>query len=68
MLRSKLYLLVSAFSVGREIRIDRDRASMDEMFKELTQLAQTMPKAYMSQVPSRQTIKGRPTREATPES
>ena len=35
MLRSKLFLLVSAFSVGREIRIDRERATMDEMFKEL---------------------------------
>lgn len=35
MLKSKLYLLISAFSVGREIRVDRDKASVDEMFKEL---------------------------------
>ena len=35
MLKSKLYLLISAFSVGREIRVDRDKATIDEMFKEL---------------------------------
>jgi hypothetical protein len=35
MLKSKLYLLISAFSVGREIRVDRDKATVDEMFKEL---------------------------------
>ena len=35
MVMSKLYLLLSAFSVGRELRIDRDKASMDDMFKEL---------------------------------
>ena len=35
MLRSKLFLLVSAFSVGRDLKIDRERATMDEMFKEL---------------------------------
>lgn len=35
MLRSKMFLLVSAFSVGREIKLDRERATMDEMFKEL---------------------------------
>ena len=39
MLKSKLYLLLSAFSVGRELRIDRDKASMDDMFKELQHLA-----------------------------
>ena len=39
MVKSKLYLLLSAFSVGRELRIDRDKASMDDMFKELQHLA-----------------------------
>jgi len=39
MLKSKLYLLISAFSVGKEIRLERDKASVDDMFKELQELA-----------------------------
>lgn len=39
MLKSKLYVLISAFSVGREIKIERETATADEMFKELQELA-----------------------------
>lgn len=39
MLKSKLYVLISAFSVGRDIKIDRDKATVDEMFKELQEIA-----------------------------
>jgi hypothetical protein len=39
MLKSKLYLLVSAFSVGKEIRLEKDKATVDDMFKELQELA-----------------------------
>jgi uncharacterized coiled-coil protein SlyX len=39
MLRSKLFVLISAFSVGREIRSDRERTTVDEMFKELQEIA-----------------------------
>ena len=39
MLKSKLYVLISAFSVGKEIRLERDKATVDEMFKELQNLA-----------------------------
>lgn len=35
MLKSKLFLLISAFSVGKEIRLERDKATVDDMFKEL---------------------------------
>ena len=35
MLKSKLYVLISAFSVGKEIKIDREKATADDMFKEL---------------------------------
>lgn len=31
--------MISAFSVGREIKIDRETATADEMFKELQELA-----------------------------
>ena len=50
MLKSKLYVLISAFSVGREIKIDRETATADEMFKELQELAHTQhySKNYMS--------------------
>ena len=48
MLKSKLFLLVSAFSMGRDLKLERERASMDDMFKELQHIAHTMPKKYMS--------------------
>jgi hypothetical protein len=35
MLKSKLYVLISAFSVGKEIKLERDKATIDDMFKEL---------------------------------
>ena len=55
--------------MGREIKIDRDRATMDDMFKELQQIAHTMPKKYMSQVQSSSNMhtNAKPTREVTPE-
>lgn len=39
MLKSKLYLLISAFSVGKEIRLEKEKATIDDMFKELQELA-----------------------------
>jgi uncharacterized coiled-coil protein SlyX len=42
MLKSKLYVLISAFSVGKEIKVDREKASVDDMFKELQELAHSI--------------------------
>ena len=39
MYKGKLYLLLSALSLGREIRVDRDKASIDVLFKELQEIA-----------------------------
>ena len=39
MVKGKLFLLLSAMSVGREITLDRERCSVDQLFKELTDLA-----------------------------
>lgn len=44
MIRGKLMLLLSAFSMGKEVRIDRDSASIDLLFKELTEIAHQLPK------------------------
>ena len=34
-LNCKLYLLLSALSLGKEIRVDREKATIDAIFKEL---------------------------------
>lgn len=39
MMKSKLFVLISAFSVGKDMKIDRDIASIDDMFKELQEIA-----------------------------
>ena len=39
MIRGKLYLLLSALSLGKEIRLDRETAQVDELFKELQEIA-----------------------------
>ena len=44
MMKGKLFLLLSALSLGREIRVDRDKASIDDIFKELQELAHQLPK------------------------
>jgi hypothetical protein len=35
MIKGKLYLLLSALSLGKEIRVDREKATIDAIFKEL---------------------------------
>lgn len=44
MVRGKLYLLLSALSLGKEIRVDRDTVTIDVLFKELQELAHQLPK------------------------
>ena len=44
MVKGKLYLLLSALSLGKEIRVDRDKTTVDELFKELQEIAHQMPK------------------------
>ena len=44
MYKGKLYLLLSALSLGKEIRVDRDSATIDILFKELQELAHQLPK------------------------
>jgi len=44
MVKGKLYLLLSALSLGKEIRVDRDNATIDTIFKELQELAHNLPK------------------------
>ena len=39
MYKGKLYLLLSALSLGKELKIDRERATIDILFKELQELA-----------------------------
>ena len=39
MVKGKLYLLLSALSLGKEIRVDREKTTIDELFKELQELA-----------------------------
>ena len=46
MIKGKLFLLLSAMSVGRDITLDRERCSIDQIFKELTELAHILPKKY----------------------
>ena len=44
MYKGKLYLLLSALSLGKEIKIDREKATIDILFKELQELAHQLPK------------------------
>ena len=44
MVKGKLYLLLSALSLGKELRVDRDRATIDVLFKELQDIAHSLPK------------------------
>ena len=44
MYKGKLYLLLSALSLGKEIKIDREKATIDVLFKELQELAHQLPK------------------------
>lgn len=44
MVKGKLYLLLSALSLGKEIRVDRETASIDILFKELQELSHQLPK------------------------
>jgi len=44
MYKGKLYLLLSALSLGKEIRVDREKATIDILFKELQELAHSLPK------------------------
>ena len=44
MVKGKLYLLLSALSLGKEIRVNRESASIDELFKELQELSHQLPK------------------------
>jgi hypothetical protein len=44
MVKGKLYLLLSALSLGKEIRVDRDKATIDLIFKELQEVAHNLPK------------------------
>ena len=39
MIKGKLYLLLSALSLGKEIRVDRETATIDTLFKELQELS-----------------------------
>ena len=54
MYKGKLYLLLSALSLGKEIRVDRDKATIDVLFKELQEQAHNLPKtiAMASSTPS----------------
>ena len=44
MIKGKLFLLLSALSLGKDIRVDRETASIDLLFKELQELAHALPK------------------------
>jgi hypothetical protein len=44
MYKGKLYLLLSALSLGKEIRVDRETVSIETLFKELQDLAHQLPK------------------------
>lgn len=44
MIKGKLFLLISALSLGKDIRVDREKASIDLLFKELQELAHALPK------------------------
>ena len=46
MFKGKLFLLLSAMSVGKEITLDRSHCSIDQLFRELTDLAHHLPKKY----------------------
>lgn len=50
MIRSKLYVLISAFSVGKDIKIDREASTFDDMIKELQEIAHNLhaSKNFMS--------------------
>ena len=71
MIKGKLFLLLSALSLGKDIRVDRDKTSIDELFKELQEIAHTLPKTIAmaqssSQRPQldRQSIEQQPERGA----
>jgi len=44
MVKGKLYLLLSALSLGKEIRVERDKVTIDELFRELQELSHQLPK------------------------
>ena len=51
MLKGKLYLLLSALSLGKEIRVSRDKATIEELFKELQEVAHQLPKTIALGLP-----------------
>lgn len=79
MVKGKLYLLLSALSLGKEIRVDRDKASIDELFRELQELSHQLPKTLAmasssgggqrhirdERTPEKHTRRGRSTTPAT---
>lgn len=44
MVKGKLFLLLSALSLGKELRVDRDSSTIDQLFKELQETAHQLPK------------------------
>ena len=42
-IKGKLYLLLSALSIGKKLRINRDRATIDSLFQSLQELAHKLP-------------------------
>ena len=67
MMKGKLYLLLSALSLGKEIRVQRDQATIEELFKELQEVAHQLPKTIALGLPQNQSA-GRLPRDRTPPS
>ena len=44
MIKGKLFVLLSALSLGKDIRVDREKTSIEVLFKELQDLAHQLPK------------------------
>ena len=65
MYKGKLFLLLSALSLGKEIKVDREKTTIDALFKELQELAHQLPKTIAM---ASSTSAGVPrTRNRTPE-
>ena len=67
MYKGKLYLLLSALSLGKELRVDREKATIDVLFKELQELAHQLPKAIAMASTSGPGGINRGVRDRTPE-
>lgn len=67
MVKGKLYLLLSALSLGKEIRVDRDSATIDHLFKELQEIAHTMPKTIAMASQGQAGVQRHMPRDRTPE-